>query len=161
MNVRRLCQKEGLDDDSPHGASPPLSTSSFKQVGLATTHLLLLQLQPLLLFWIQKAPTMPTLLGVPTWPALSIPHREFHLILPSPFHTIVLQTGHRVEKVWIFQMCNQRSTPTNPTRSKASSPHHLQHKITIIKIRIVLLNLIYIPICFLVASSNYKGILRM
>ena len=37
MNVRRLCQK-GLDDYSTHGASPPLSTSIFKQVALDTTH---------------------------------------------------------------------------------------------------------------------------
>ena len=149
--MRRLYQREGRNNNSPHHLYQPVHSSKSLWPLLIFTLLLLLHLQPLPPFPTQKAPAIPTLMDIiPKQLVLSIPDLESQLIRPSPFHTVVHQNGPRVEQVWIFQMVLQPEVdPHQPTPIENLNIYNIS--ITMIRLRILVLNLIPIQIRLLVA----------
>lgn len=150
MNVRHLCQREGLYKNSLPRLYPPVHWNKSLWLLLIFTLLLLLHLQPLLLFQIQKAPATPTFMDIPTPPpplVLSIPDPDFKLIpSQSPAH----QKSLRDEPVWIYPIV----VPLEVDRHQPTPIENLINysiSITLVRTRrMFVLSLIHTPIRFLV-----------
>jgi len=101
--VRLLYQRGGCNNNL-HRPYPPVLLNKSLWLLLILTLLLLPQLQPPLLFQIQKAPATHMFMHIPRRLVLSIPDLEFQWIRPWLFHTSVHQNSLPDERVWIYRV---------------------------------------------------------